>query len=151
MNRPLKQTVRNHFEQHSLSTDQFERLEALMDVNTPIPAGRRHRARPLLGWSAATAIAVLLAIISAYQEKPLPPDMALFGEVGLTGEIRPVGNHEARAREAANLGFSKLLLPRENETRVQESNLAATLRKSAVGLTCLPAKHLSEAVQIALN
>jgi DNA repair protein RadA/Sms len=98
----------------------------------------------------AADLAVLLAIISSYQEKPLPANLALFGEVGLTGEIRPVGNPEARAREAANLGFSQLLLPRENETRVQESNLAATLRKSAAGLTCLPAKHLSEAVQIAL-
>jgi len=99
----------------------------------------------------AADLAVLLAIISAYQEKPIPSDMALFGEVGLTGEIRPVGNPEARAREAANLGFSQLLLPRENETRVQESNLAATLRESAVELTCLPAKHLSEAVQVALS
>jgi len=98
----------------------------------------------------AADLAVLLAIISAYREKPLPAEMALFGEVGLTGEIRPVGNPEARAREAANLGFSRLLLPRENETRVQESNLAATLRASAGGLACLPAKHLSEAVQIAL-
>ena len=99
----------------------------------------------------AADLAVLLAIISAYREKPLPSELALFGEVGLTGEIRPVGNPEARAREAANLGFSQLLLPRENETRVQESNLAATLRESAVGLRCLPAKHLSEAVQVALS
>jgi len=99
----------------------------------------------------AADLAVLLAIISAYQEKALPSNLALFGEVGLTGEIRPVGNPEARAREAANLGFSQLLLPRENETRVQESNLAATLRKSADGLQCLPAKHLSEAVQVALS
>jgi hypothetical protein len=80
MNRPLKQTVRNHFEQHSLSTDQFERLEALMDVNTPIPAGRRHRVRPLLGWSAATAIAVLLAIIVLF-----PP--GLIEDIPMTERI----------------------------------------------------------------
>ncbi len=99
----------------------------------------------------AADLAVLMAIISAYREKPLSANLALFGEVGLTGEIRPVGNPEARAREAANLGFTQLLLPRENETRVQESNLAATLRESAEGLTSLSAKHLSEAVQVTLG
>ena len=63
MNRSLQQTVRDHFEQHSLSTEQFKRLEALLDVNAPIPASRRHLVQPLIGWLAATAIAALLAII----------------------------------------------------------------------------------------
>jgi hypothetical protein len=66
MKRPLKQTIRQHFEQHALSIDQFERLEALMAVNAPRPSDRRRRVRPLLGWSAAAAIAALLAIVMLF-------------------------------------------------------------------------------------
>ncbi|MDX8403128.1 MAG: DNA repair protein RadA [Mariprofundaceae bacterium] len=137
-----------------LDINRIAMLAAVLDRRIGIPLGQFDIYVNVAGGAKinepAADLAVLLAIISAYQEKPLPANLALFGEVGLTGEIRPVGNPEARAREAANLGFSQLLLPCENETRVQESNLAATLRKSAAGLTCLPAKHLSEAVQIAL-
>ena len=80
MNRPLKQAIRNHFEQHSLSTDQFERLEALLDVKAPIPAGRRHMERLLLGWSAAAAIAALLVIIVLF-----PP--GLVEDIPMTEQI----------------------------------------------------------------
>lgn len=97
----------------------------------------------------AADLAVLLAILSAFREKPLPKEMAVFGEVGLTGEIRPVGNPEARAREALNLGFSKLLMPRENHARVQESKVTASLRVSDVKY--LPATHLSDAAQASLT
>jgi hypothetical protein len=63
MNRPLKQAVRQHFEQRALSTDQLERLEALMAVDAPAPAGRRAIAKSLIGWPAAAAIAALLAVM----------------------------------------------------------------------------------------
>jgi len=99
----------------------------------------------------AADLAVLLAILSAYQEKALPHNMAVFGEVGLTGEIRPVGNPENRSREAANLGFSQLLMPHENHARVQEANLAATLRDTVTAPEFIPVKHLSGAAQMALH
>jgi DNA repair protein RadA/Sms len=137
-----------------LDINRIAMLAAVLERRIGIPLGQYDIYVNVAGGAKisepAADLAVLMAIISAYREKALPPNLALFGEVGLTGEIRPVGNPEARAREAANLGFEQLLLPRENETRVQESNLAATLRKSAKGLRCLPAKHLSEAVQLAL-
>ena len=63
MNRPLKQAVRDHFEQHSLSTDQLERLESLMTVSEPRKSGRRRIARPLISWSAAAVVIALLAVI----------------------------------------------------------------------------------------
>jgi len=63
MNRPLKQAVRQHFEQRALSTDQLERLNALMAINAPRPADRLLVARSLIGWPAAAAIAALLALI----------------------------------------------------------------------------------------
>jgi len=99
----------------------------------------------------AADLAVLLAILSAYQEKVLPYNMAVFGEVGLTGEIRPVGNPENRAREAASLGFTQVLMPHENHARVQEANLAATLRDTVTALEFVPVKHLSGAAQMALS
>ena len=70
MNRPLKQAVRDHFEQHALSTNQLEHLEAMVDVNAPGAAGRRLSMRPLIGWSAVTAIAALLAIIVLLPPEP---------------------------------------------------------------------------------
>ena len=70
MDRPLKQVIREHSEQHVLSTSQLERLEALMAVNTPGPAGRHHRVRFLISWSAAAAIAALLAVIVLFQPGP---------------------------------------------------------------------------------
>jgi DNA repair protein RadA/Sms len=96
----------------------------------------------------AADLAVLLAMISAYQEKAVPEDIAVFGEVGLTGEVRPVGQPEIRAREAANLGFTRLLLPTENHGRVQKANIVANMRSETevpLGLTGI--RHLSEAAQ----
>jgi len=96
----------------------------------------------------AADLAVLLAMISAYQDKALPEDIAVFGEVGLTGEVRPVGQAEIRAREAANLGFTQLLLPAENHGRVQKANIVANMRRETaapLGLTGI--RHLSEAAQ----
>jgi hypothetical protein len=71
MNRPLKQVVRQHFEQRALSTDQLERLEALIAVNEPRPAGRRLIAKSLIGWPAAAAIAALLAVIMLLPPGPV--------------------------------------------------------------------------------
>ena len=71
MNRSLKQAVRQHFEHRSLSTKQLERLDALMAVNAPGPAGRRVIAKSLIGWSATAAIAALLAIILLLPPAPL--------------------------------------------------------------------------------
>ncbi len=99
----------------------------------------------------AADLAVLMAMVSAYQEKPLANDVALFGEVGLTGEIRPVGQPEYRAREAANLGFTHLLMPHENHTRVQKANIIANMRTDTTPpLQFTAVRHLSEAVQAGL-
>jgi len=100
----------------------------------------------------AADLAVLLAMVSAYQEKAVAEDMAVFGEVGLTGEVRPVGQPEARAREAASLGFSRLLLPTENHARVQKANIIANMRsETEAPLVLTAARHLSEATQKALS
>ncbi len=100
----------------------------------------------------AADLAILLAMVSAYQERAVPDDIAVFGEVGLTGEVRPVGQPEARAKEAANLGFSRILLPAENHERVQKANIIATMRSDrATSLDLIKVRHLSEAAQKVLK
>ncbi|MGZ4603306.1 MAG: DNA repair protein RadA [Kineosporiaceae bacterium] len=59
----------------------------------------------------ATDLAVALALASATQDEPLPPRMVAIGEVGLAGEVRPVGGVGRRLAEAARLGFTSALVP----------------------------------------
>lgn len=56
-------------------------------------------------------MAVAAALISAHMEQPLPARTVVFGEVGLGGEVRGVGQPDARLREAQNLGFERALIP----------------------------------------
>ena len=59
----------------------------------------------------AADLGIAAAIVSSFMEKPLASTAALFGEIGLTGEVRPVGRTELRLREAARLGFSSCTVP----------------------------------------
>lgn len=59
----------------------------------------------------AVDLAVCLAIISAFKNKPIDSQMVVFGEVGLAGELRSVSHLEKRISEAEKLGFKKILLP----------------------------------------
>ncbi len=56
-------------------------------------------------------LAIALAIVSAWRDIPVPADIAVLGEVGLGGELRPVPRYDVRAAEARKLGFSRLLGP----------------------------------------
>jgi DNA repair protein RadA/Sms len=60
---------------------------------------------------------VAIALASSLREVPLPPDLVVFGELGLTGEVRPVTYGEERIREAAKLGFRRALVPHDNLPR----------------------------------
>ena len=57
-------------------------------------------------------LAILLAILSSYRDRALDSGCLVFGEVGLSGEVRPVSNGEERLREAAKHGFRRAILPR---------------------------------------
>lgn len=59
----------------------------------------------------AADLAVAGALISALSERPVPADAVLFGEVALSGEIRPVSHSGLRLREAAKLGFGRAMVP----------------------------------------
>ena len=59
-------------------------------------------------------LALLLAIVSSFRDRQLPQDMVIFGEVGLSGEIRPVPSGQERLSEAAKHGFKRAIVPRGN-------------------------------------
>lgn len=59
----------------------------------------------------ATDLAVLAAIASSYRNRPVDAGTVFFGEVGLTGEVRAVGQTDKRIMEAARLGFSRCMVP----------------------------------------
>jgi len=62
----------------------------------------------------AADLAVMLAIVSSLTDRPLPEKLAVFGEVGLAGEVRPAPRGQDRLKEAAKLGFTRALIPRAN-------------------------------------
>jgi DNA repair protein RadA/Sms len=62
----------------------------------------------------AIDLAVIAAILSSNVDTPIDADIAMCGEVGLSGEIRPVGRIELRIAEAQKLGFKQMLIPAAN-------------------------------------
>lgn len=80
-------------------------------------------------------LALLLAVVSSFRNRALPLDLVCFGEVGLSGEIRPVPNGQERLREAAKHGFKKAIIPGANRPR-----------QSIDGMTVIGVTKLSEAL-----
>ncbi len=62
-------------------------------------------------------LAVILAILSSFRDKPVSNRLLVFGEVGLSGEIRPVPNGEERLKEASKHGFETAIIPASNKPR----------------------------------
>ena len=62
----------------------------------------------------AADLAAVLAVVSSLKNRPIPARTAVFGEVGLSGEVRSVGQPLARLKEAASLGFERVVLPQGN-------------------------------------
>ncbi|MGI0154131.1 MULTISPECIES: DNA repair protein RadA [Idiomarina] len=75
-------------------------------------------------------LALLLAIVSSFREQPLPRDVIIFGEVGLSGEIRPVQNGLARLNEAAKHGFTKAIVPYGNRPKEAIAGMQVTAVKT---------------------
>ena len=61
-------------------------------------------------------LAVAAALISSAADRAFPPEIAVFGEVGLMGEVRAVSRAAERVREVEALGFGKAVLPARNAT-----------------------------------
>jgi len=69
----------------------------------------------------AADLAVATAIASSFRNKPVAADLVLLGEVGLSGELRSVGQIESRLNESAKLGFKRCVLPRSVERSVRDN------------------------------
>lgn len=68
-------------------------------------------------------LAAMVGIVSSLQERVISPEALFFGEIGLSGEIRPVANGEARLKEAAKHGFRRAVIPKANMPRQQVQGL----------------------------
>lgn len=62
----------------------------------------------------AIDLGIVMAVVSSYKNMVLDPGMLIFGEVGLSGEVRGVSMAEQRVREAEKLGFTSCILPKAN-------------------------------------
>ena len=60
-------------------------------------------------------VAIALAVLSSHFNKPLPAGTVCFGEIGLSGEVRPVQRGQERLKEAKKLGFRKAIIPQANQ------------------------------------
>ncbi|MDF2588905.1 MAG: repair protein RadA [Anaerocolumna sp.] len=68
-------------------------------------------------------LAIVLAILSSYKNRALDSNTIVFGEIGLTGEIRAVNNAEQRVLEASKMGYNVCVLPKVNEENIKNSNI----------------------------
>jgi DNA repair protein RadA/Sms len=84
----------------------------------------------------AADLAVAAALVSALADTPAPDATLFFGEVGLSGEVRPVGSRDARLREAAKLGFTAAIVPPDTSGRPKG--------RGVQGLRTLELKALNE-------
>ena len=83
-------------------------------------------------------LALLLALISSFRNRPLPQDLVVFGEVGLAGEIRPVTSGQERISEAAKHGFKRAIVPFANKPKSAVENMEVfTVKKLADALAIL--------------
>ncbi|MBA2681023.1 MAG: DNA repair protein RadA [Ktedonobacteraceae bacterium] len=94
-------------------------------------------------------LGVAAAIASSYRERLIPPDMALIGEIGLSGEMRAVSRLTLRVREAAKLGFKRCIIPSAGKservrTELEDAGLPADFK-------VITASSLAVALEIALR
>src|SRR5213082_548080 len=85
-------------------------------------------------------VPVLIALASSLKGRALPAQLVAFGELGLTGEVRPVAYGDERLREACTQGFRVAIVPRDNAPR-----------KPPAGLTVLAVARVGEALEAAFT
>lgn len=81
-------------------------------------------------------LAVIFALLSSLKNRPLDRTLAVFGEVGLGGEIRPVQGGQERIREAQKHGFKRMIVPKANASKLELD-----------GMEIVPVSTLQEALQ----
>ncbi len=82
-------------------------------------------------------LALLVAILSSFRDTPLASDTVVFGEIGLSGEIRPVPSGQERVYEASKHGFRKAIVPKANMPK-----------KVPPGLEVIPVERLADVLEL---
>jgi DNA repair protein RadA/Sms len=85
----------------------------------------------------AADLAVCLAVVSSFTDRPIPSKVLAFGEVGLAGEVRPAARGQERLREAAKLGFERAIVPKANLPKAK-----------IAGLETLAVERIDQAVRL---
>ena len=85
----------------------------------------------------AADLAVSLAVVSSFTDKPIPSKVLAFGEIGLAGEVRPATRGQDRLREAAKLGFERAIVPKANAPKAK-----------IAGLEVLAVERIDQAVRL---
>ena len=88
------------------------------------------------GWD----LPVVIALASSLSDQVVPNSLISFGEIGLTGEVRPVAYGEERLKEAQKQGFKRAIVPKENAPR-----------KPLQGLDVVPVNRVGEALELAFK
>ncbi|MBE6449539.1 MAG: DNA repair protein RadA [Alphaproteobacteria bacterium] len=78
----------------------------------------------------AADLSVATAVISSLMQKPVPADMVVFGEVGLSGEVRATPQMDLRLKEASKLGFEKALMPTQHN---QKKKITSSIQRQELG------------------
>ncbi len=82
-------------------------------------------------------LALIAAMVSSFRDNPLPKDLIIFGEVGLSSEIRPVPSGQERLQEAAKHGFRQAIIPKANMPKHE-----------ITGMKIMPVTCLQEAIEL---
>jgi len=94
----------------------------------------------------AADLAVAAALVSSLSGKPIPAGTAFFGEVGLSGEIRPVTHSDVRLKEAEKLGFKNVVMPTRRKSGKSGKNSKKDTQNTSVNVIEL--SHLSDLVAL---
>jgi DNA repair protein RadA/Sms len=133
---PRRTSIGLDFQRVNLLVAVLEKIGGLqlggMDIFTNVVGGLR-LVEP------AVDLATVLAVTSSLREIAVSPDVVVFGEVGLSGEIRAVSQAETRLKEAGKIGFARAVIPRGSAERLSEN----------FGLDVRGAASVSEALEAA--
>jgi ATP-dependent Lon protease len=128
--------VRSHSEQVGIDPEWFSEH----DIHVHVPAGAVPKDGPSAG------ITMVTAIVSLVTGRPVSDDIAMTGEVTLTGQVLPIGGVREKVLAAQRAGVHTVVLPNENEPDLED--LPAETRK---GLQFVLAEHVDEVLEAALD
>lgn len=83
-------------------------------------------------------LSIIAAVLSSNVDTPIEQGWCMAGEVGLSGEVRPVSRIEQRVAEAQKLGFTNIIIPRQNMQVFKGKN---------VGINLIPVRKVEEALR----